>query len=245
MKTAMQATPKSTQPLRFGARYNVLVVDDDRSIRRTVERALQRAGTIRGDEFTIKQAINLEDAKVQLRENQEAHKPPFDLMITDNSMPGTGQGLALLEFTSGLGDEKPAHAFMLSSDIGIEEQALARGAEGFFDKFNIFTHVESMLERAFGPGPTAAPTLAESEAIASTAGGAATSVATTASPPRSTAAGGRPRTGSASSTGLRRALSSPDLSDTVDAFTITRGRGVDNGESKTTEAPAAGDTNEG
>lgn len=252
MTFAIQRRPNCTQPLKFGAKYNALIVDDDRSIRRTVERALQRAGTVRGDEFTITQAVNLDDAKAKLQENQETHHSPFDLLITDNSMPSSGQGLALLEFISTLGAQKPAHAFMLSSD-DIAPQAMARGAEGFFNKCNIFLDVETMLNRAFGPGPAVATASAVTEAppttVPETAGRtssieAAAERSSTAIAPEGAATSAhlpetatRPRTGSFSSPGLvRRAISTPDLSDMAEAFALTRvgDRTSSTGESTTT-----------
>jgi CheY-like chemotaxis protein len=212
------ASPNSATHLKFGARYNVLIVDDDTTIRKTVARFLKAAGTLRSDEFIITQATNLEDAKTKILENTETDHPSFDLVITDNSMPSSGQGLALLEFVSRMTSNKPAHAFMLSGD-DVKDAALARGAQGFFSKpFDIDT-IKTLLNAAFGFVSTAVATpsvLAVVEERKNS--GERPTVAIT-----STAEGiGRPRSTSLSSTGLRRAISTPDLSEAGEAFVLDR-----------------------
>lgn len=139
--------PKKPSP-RFAGNYKVLLADDDPLYLNTVSKSFEFHGKQRGDTFSISRATNRLEAQEKLQANPE----PYDIMVTDNSMPDFDEGMKLLDFRQAMGAQKPKHAFMYSSDRDIESRAVEHGADGGYSK-NITAPamVKHLLESLFGP----------------------------------------------------------------------------------------------
>ncbi|PZD72825.1 Nitrogen regulation protein NR(I) [Acaryochloris thomasi RCC1774] len=100
---------------------NILVVDDEKSIRLTVAQSLEPQG------YAVKTAVNGDDALARLKEQS------FDLILTDLKMPGI-DGMALIEQAVELYPE--IKVIMISAHATVDNAvgAMKLGAVDFIQK---------------------------------------------------------------------------------------------------------------
>lgn len=101
--------------------YNVLVVDDDETLRNTIILDFKRKG------FTVLSAQNGADAFEIVKKNK------IHLVVSDMRMPG-GDGMGLLENIRNFDSVIPQIIFVTGFADVAEEQALAKGARKILAK---------------------------------------------------------------------------------------------------------------
>ena len=129
------------------ARERVWIVDDDRSIRWVLERALSQAG------FAIKSFDNADDVLAQI-----GRSPP-DAVITDIRMPGT-DGLELLTTLAKRHPELPVIVMTAHSDLDSAVGAYQSGAFEYLPKPFDIDDAVAIVRRALllhGEAPAAEP----------------------------------------------------------------------------------------
>jgi CheY-like chemotaxis protein len=117
--------------------YNILLVDDDASVREIIEMRLTSLG------FNVLTAVNGMHAMQRLKGSAEN---PIDLVITDLSMPGQG-GLDLISSIKAASSEfKHVPVITLTGNIDVEilKSAKLKGADEVLVKPVSF---QSLLER--------------------------------------------------------------------------------------------------
>ncbi len=119
-KRGVTLSEAPAQPGRSNAADYILVVEDDFLVRLMVSDSLREAG------FNVIEAFNADEAIYILRSGV-----PVDLMLSDVRMPGTMDGLELLEHSRRTYPDIPV--IMMSGHLAAHE-ALSRGASHFLAK---------------------------------------------------------------------------------------------------------------
>lgn len=151
LSSISRAKSPSTFRVRFGLgeRYSVLAADDSPLIRKTMKRAVdvfnQHSHDTQLDLTLAEDRLNAESI---LRERIQQEKP-VDILITDNSMPQSDEGIRLSQFAQGL-SKKPFIA-MMSGD-NIEDKARQAGIQAFFTKNNPISSVLQTVLELFQKG---------------------------------------------------------------------------------------------
>jgi len=114
---------------------NILVVDDDSTIRRTLERYLTEEG------FTVTSASNTHDAISQIK------KQPPHIIISDVYMPGT-TGLEIPVLVNELNLNIPTILITGQDDLSTTIKAMQKGAYDYLPKPLDLLLLKSIIERA-------------------------------------------------------------------------------------------------
>ena len=110
----------------------ILVVEDEMLIRIMVSDSLRDAG------FNVIEAANADKAICILHTGVK-----IDLMISDVRMPGSMDGLGLLEYSL---EKFPTLPVILTSGHMLQDDALANGARHFLGKPYSFDHAIAVIE---------------------------------------------------------------------------------------------------
>ena len=122
VKTFLERVKDSILPRPEGAPLRVLIVDDEESIRRYVERVLRQAG------YRTMTAADATEAMFLV-----SSEGPFDLLLTDLMMPAvTGEQLARLLRVNQ--PDLPVLYFTGFSDELFKERTMLGDGEAFLDK---------------------------------------------------------------------------------------------------------------
>jgi DNA-binding NtrC family response regulator len=115
---------------------SVLVVEDELLIRLAVSDALREAG------FIVVEAFNADEAIEILRSGLK-----IDLLLSDVRMPGSMDGLGLLQYSH---DSYPLLPVIITSGHLLSDDALARGARHFLGKPYALEHAIALVELELG-----------------------------------------------------------------------------------------------
>lgn len=111
----------------------ILLVDDEKLVRRSMEKTLLRAG------FDVDTADSASAGLAEFKAAQE-EKEPFDIVILDLNMPNlAGQedqnaGLELLSELLTRASDLPVVVLTAFDDVGRAKEAVKRGARAYFVK---------------------------------------------------------------------------------------------------------------
>ena len=111
----------------------ILLVDDEKLVRRSMEKTLLRAG------FDVDTAESASAGLAEFKTAQEENEP-FDIAILDLNMPNlAGQedqnaGLELLSELLTLAPDLPVVVLTAFDDVGRAKEAVKRGARAYFVK---------------------------------------------------------------------------------------------------------------
>lgn len=111
----------------------ILVVEDEVLVRMMVSDSLRDAG------YQVIEAINADEAISVLKSGAR-----IDLMLTDVRMPGSMDGLGLLEYCR---DVFPALPVIITSGHLLPHDALTKGAADFLGKPYSFDYAITVVER--------------------------------------------------------------------------------------------------
>jgi DNA-binding NtrC family response regulator len=115
------------------ADLKILIVDDERLVRRSLQKTLIRAG------FDVDSAGNCSEGLMIFQDAVTA-STPFDLVLLDLNMPNfdgvqqDGAGLTLLSRLLELSPGLPAIILTAYDDIDKTKDAMTRGAKAYFVK---------------------------------------------------------------------------------------------------------------
>jgi len=122
----------SLQPDTAQKRAFILVVEDELLVRMMVSDALREAG------FDVIEAINADEAISILHSGVT-----IDLMLSDVRMPGSMDGLGLLNYSMG---KFPTLPVIMTSGHLLPSDALAKGARHFLEKPYGFDDAVAVIE---------------------------------------------------------------------------------------------------
>ena len=112
---------------------NILLVDDEPLVRRSLEKTLLRAG------FDVSTAENVSEGLKLFKTAQES-ATPFDLAVLDINMPDfegiekSGAGLELLSKIKEVREDVPVIMLTAYDEVNKAKDAVSRGAQAYFVK---------------------------------------------------------------------------------------------------------------
>ena len=118
----------------------VAVVDDDKSVRRSVSRLLRSAGF---------HPVTYASAEALL---EDAQRPRFDCLLLDIQLEGMS-GLELSRRLAAVKDSTPVIFITAHDEPEVRSQALATGCAAFFRKTDAGEQVLDAIRRAVGIDP--------------------------------------------------------------------------------------------
>ena len=128
----MTLSPAPAQPGGARGAACILVVEDEFLVRMMVSDFLRDAG------FTVIEAFNADEAISILHSGAT-----IDLMLSDVRMPGSMDGLGLLDYSR---DMFPGLPVIITSGHLVPGDALAKGATQFLAKPYMFDHAIHLVE---------------------------------------------------------------------------------------------------
>ena len=127
-------SPAPAQPGRTRGAACILVVEDEFLVRMMVSDFLRDAG------FTVIEAFNADEAICILHSGAT-----IDLMLSDVRMPGSMDGLGLLDYSR---DTFPGLPIIITSGHLVPNEALVKGSTQFLAKPYTFDHAINLVELA-------------------------------------------------------------------------------------------------